>query len=51
MSDQDKQAVVSALVEKMDDAWRQDCASLTGNPPQPALAKLAVLDSVEKVRL
>mmetsp|Transcript_13731 Transcript_13731/g.25286 ORF Transcript_13731/g.25286 Transcript_13731/m.25286 type:complete len:487 (+) Transcript_13731:26-1486(+) len=49
MPAQDKQILVTALLEKMDDAWRRDMDALGADPPRPAVHKLAMLDKVERL--
>jgi len=49
MAPEDKQAIVGRLVEKMEDAWRRDMDALSGRPPAPAMHKLALLPTVEKI--
>ena len=49
MEESEKRMVVANLLEKMDEAWRNDLDSLGANPPRPALHKLALVGTVEKV--
>jgi hypothetical protein len=46
MSAEDKQVIVTNLLEKMEDAWRRDMHALGSDPPRPAVHKISFMDKV-----